>query len=62
MSSTRCLTQRYPWCTLYTTGNRIPLNEMTTCYLPNLLIGRKRMTVERATSMLRRISNRKSRI
>ena len=31
-------------------------------YLPKLLIGRKRKNMERATSMLRRISCRKSRV
>ena len=62
MSSTPCLSQRYPLGTLYTTGNSVPLNGMTARYLPKLLIGRKRMNVERATSMLGRISNRKSRV
>ena len=60
MSSTRCLTQSYPWCTLYNTGNNVPLNGMIARYLPKLLTGRKKMNVERATSMLRRICNRKT--
>ena len=60
MSSTRCLTQRYLWCTLYTTSNSVPLNGMTARNLPKLLTGRKKMNPERASSMLRRISNRKS--
>ena len=59
MSSTRCRTQRYPWRTVYTTGSSVPLNVMTARYLPKLLIGRKRMNVEKASSMLRRVSNRK---
>ena len=62
MSATRCLTQRYPWGSLYTTGNSVPLNGTTAHYLPKLLIGKKMINVEGATSMLRRISNRKSRV
>ena len=58
MSIARCLTQRYPWCTLYTTGKKFPLNGMTARYLPKLPTGRKKMNVDRATSMLRRISKK----
>ena len=43
-------------------GTFIPLNGMIAQYLPKMLIGRKRMSVVRATSMLRRISGRKSRV
>ena len=59
MSFTRCLTKRYPWCTLYTRCNNVPPNGMTARYLRKLLTGRKRMNVERATSMLGWISNKK---
>ena len=58
----RCQTQRYPWCTTYTAGNNVPLNGMTARYLPKLLTSRKKMNMERATSMLRRISTRKMRV
>ena len=51
-----------PTGTLYTTGNNVPLNRMTARYLPKLLTGRKKINVERATSTLRRISNRKLRV
>ena len=57
MSSTRCLTQRYHWCNLYSTGNNVPLKGMTARYFPKLLTAKKKMNVERATSMLRSISN-----
>ena len=57
MSSRRCLTQKYPWCTLCTTSNGGPLSEKTARYLPKLLITKEKMNMERATSQLRRISN-----
>ena len=38
MSSTPCLTQRYPWCTLCTTGNNVSHSGTTALYLPRLLI------------------------
>ena len=59
MSSTRCLNQRYPCCTLCSTGNNVPLSGTTAAYLPKLPISREKMRLEGATSMLRRISNRK---
>ena len=53
MSSVRCLTQRYPWCTLCTTGSSVPLSGMTARYLPKLLAGRKKMNVVRATCIVK---------
>ena len=60
MSPTHYLTLRYPQCILCTMGNNVPLSEMIAQYLPKPLIGRNRMSVVRATCMLRRISGRKS--
>ena len=62
MIPTRCLTLRYPYCILCTMGSNVPLSETMVQYLPKLLIGRKRKSMERATSMLRRISCRKWRV
>ena len=42
-------------------GSNVPLSGTMVLYLPKLQIGRKRKNMERATSMLRRISRRKSR-
>ena len=58
----RCLTLRYPWWILCTMGSNVPLSETMVLNLLKLLIGRKRKSMERATSMLRRISCRKSRV
>ena len=58
----RCLTLRYPYCILCTMGNNAPLSGMMALYLPKPLIGRKRKSTVRATSMLRRTSCRKSRV
>ena len=49
----------YSLCTL---GSNVPLSGTMVLYLPKLLIRRKRKSMERATSMLRRISCRKSRV
>ena len=62
MIPTRCLTLRYPYCRLCTMGNNAPLIGMMDQYLPKPLMGRKRKSIVRATSMLRRISCRKSRV
>ena len=43
-------------------GQQYPLSGMMAQYLPKLLIGRKRKSMVRATSMLRRISCRNSRV
>ena len=58
----RTLTLRYPLCSLCTMGSNVPLSGTMVLYLRKLLIGRKRKNIERATSMLRRISCRKSRV
>ena len=62
MIPTCCLTLRYPWCILCTMGSNVPLSGTMVLCLPKLLIGRKRKSIERATSMLRRHSCRKSRV
>ena len=62
MSPTGYLTLRYPYCNLCSMGNNVPLSGMMAQYLPKLLIGRKRMSLVRATSMLRRISGTKKRV
>ena len=61
MIPTRCLTLRYPWCILCIMGSNAPLSGMMAQYLAKLLISRNRKSVVRATSMLRRISCKKSR-
>ena len=43
-------------------GNNVPLSGMTAQYPPKRLMGRKRTSMVRATSMLRRISCRKLRV
>ena len=43
-------------------GQQCPPERKMVVYLPKLLIGRKRKNMERATSMLRRISCRNSRV
>ena len=43
-------------------GSNVPLSGTLVLYLLKLLIGRKRKNMERATSMLKRISCRKSRV
>ena len=62
MIARRCLTLRYSYCILCTMGSNVPLRGTMVQYLPKLLIGRKRKSMERATSMLRRISCKKSRV
>ena len=62
MISTRCLTLIYPQCILCTMGSNVPLSGTMVQYLPKLLIGRKRKSMERATFMLRSISCRKWRV
>ena len=57
----RCLILRYRKCFFCTMGSNVPLSGTMVLYLPKLQIGRKRKNMERATSMLRRISCRKSR-
>ena len=42
--------------------HNVPLSGTMVLYLPKLLIGRKRKNMERATSILRRISCRKMRV
>ena len=45
-----------------TMGSNVPLSETMVLCLPKLLIGRKRKNMERATSMLGRISFRNLRV
>ena len=56
------MTLRYAWCILCTMGRNVPLSGTMARYLPNLLIGRKRKSMVRATSTPRRISCKKSRV
>ena len=58
----RCLILRYRWCILCTLGSNVPLSGTMVLCLPKLLIGSKRKNMERATSMLRRISCRNMRV
>ena len=62
MISIRCLILRYCYCILCTMGSNVPLSGTMVLYLPKMLIGRNRENMERATSMLRRISCRRSRV
>ena len=59
MIPTRCLTLRYPYCILCTMGSNALLSGMMAQYLPKLLIGRKRKSMVRETSMLEKLSCRK---
>ena len=62
MIPTRYLTLRYLYCILCTMGSNVPLNGMRAQYLPKRLTDKKRKSMVRATSMLTRISCRKSRV
>ena len=62
MIPTRCLTLRYLYSILCTMNSNVPLSGTMVLYLPKLPIGKKGKNMERATSMLRKISCRKSRV